>query len=101
VIFFVASLAIALVLIVLGAMRIVRHASSFGRHLEEFEDLPILAAARVTGARVGETQHRVSKIPQLRARSAAALTEIGVARKRLILIAQSVRLVVRRMFVAP
>lgn len=91
-----AALLFSLALVALGVVRVVRGALVLKRRIEAYEDLSVFKVAEITQARIAAAERRIADLPRLRARAEAALAEIDAAFKRVRLIAQSVRFVVRK-----
>lgn len=92
-----ACLVVSLALVAVGAVGVVRRLGALRDRVEGYRELPAVAAAVPAQAALVALRRRVDALPRQRSRALAATAEIETAFKRIRMIAQSVRFVVRSM----
>lgn len=75
-----------LVLIVAGALRLVRAAVHLKKRFATYQQLPFARELELAEARLAAAERRAASVPELLARSRAALSEIQAARARVVVI---------------
>jgi len=84
-----AGFAIALGLMISGALRLWRAASRFGERLEKYQDLPLQREFATMQERVAQMETRIDEIPSLIARAKRAVEAVQKSRRQVQVVASS------------
>ena len=93
-----AGIGLALVVVVAGAVRLVRQSRALQKRLDELAELPFLPTLELTLARLDIASRAYDTVPELEARTARAVAELQAARRHTVAAVATVPAIAGQLF---